>query len=140
MRHLVFDSYPVLAWLYEEPMAEFVDRLLRLVPAGHVTAGISMINLGEVYYSVGRRDGVLRAERVLTELSELGWALHPVSNEVVLAAARLKARFRISYADAFALACAQEQDAELVTGDPELLAADHGVPILWPGVGQTPEV
>ncbi|MEI6500249.1 MAG: type II toxin-antitoxin system VapC family toxin [Armatimonadota bacterium] len=140
MRRLVFDSYAVLAWLREEPAASFVDGLLRLVPTSEATAGICVINLGEVYYCMARCEGAARAEGVLTGLTEFSWAIHPVSNDAVLAAARLKARFRVSYADAFALACAQEQQAELVTGDPELLVADHGVPILWPGVGQTPEV
>jgi predicted nucleic acid-binding protein len=37
----------------------------------------------------------------------------------VLAAAHVKARYSVSYADAFAVATAQEYHATVVTGDPE---------------------
>lgn len=40
----------------------------------------------------------------------------------VQAAAKIKASYRLSYADAFAVAAALELDATLWTGDPELIA------------------
>ncbi len=43
----------------------------------------------------------------------------PVTRWTVLAAAHIKARYRISYADAFAVVAAQEHDGVLVTGDHE---------------------
>ncbi len=49
----------------------------------------------------------------------------------VLAAARLKARFPISYADAFAAATALRAGAQLVTGDDEFHARDDIVDIVW---------
>ena len=55
----------------------------------------------------------------------------PNTYEHVLAAARIKAGYPISYADAFAVASAQREKATLVTGDPELRAVEHLVPILW---------
>jgi len=140
MRTLIFDCHAVMAWLRREPQARFVADLLIAVRRGELAGGICLINLGEVYYTTARKHGGRAAEQVMTDLADLGWTTYPVDQELTLAAARLKARFRVSYADSFALACAQEQQAELVTGDPELLVADHGVPILWPGVGQTPEV
>jgi len=139
MRPIVFDSFALLAWLREEPGAQYVTTLLWAVHAGQFPGGISVVNLGEIYYNVVRREGAERAETVLTEMCDFGWDIHGVDQRAAIAAARLKARFRISYADAFALACAQEQGAALVTGDPEILAALHGVPILWPGVGDTPQ-
>lgn len=42
------------------------------------------------------------------------------NRNLILDAARWKARAPISYADAFAVATAIEQKAELVAGDPEL--------------------
>ena len=139
MRRLVFDSFAIMAWLYEEPGAGFVDTLLRDIHTGMAEGGMSIINVGEIYYRVARREGTLRAETTLLSLSEFNWTIYPASEAFVMAAARLKGRLPISYADAFALACAQERRAELVTRDPEILNTDHGVPILWPGVGQTPE-
>jgi predicted nucleic acid-binding protein len=139
MRPITFDSFAVLAWLREEPGAQYVTTLLWAVHAGDFRGGISVVNLGEVYYSVVRREGIGLAETVLSDLREFGWEIHDADETAAIAAARLKARFPISYADAFALACAQEQGAALVTGDPEILAAGHGIPILWPGVGDTPK-
>lgn len=40
----------------------------------------------------------------------------------VQAAAKIKASYRLSYADAFAVAATQGLDATLWTGDPELIA------------------
>lgn len=139
MRPIVFDGYALLAWLREEPGAQYVTTLLSAVQAGEFLGGISVVNLGEIYYSIVRRDGDELAATVLSDMREFGWVVHDVDEISALAAARLKALFPISYADAFALACAQEQGAALVTGDPEILAAAHGVPILWPGVGDTPK-
>jgi ribonuclease VapC len=42
-----------------------------------------------------------------------------VSRATVLAAAHIKARFPVSYADAFAVVTAQDHGDVVVTGDPE---------------------
>jgi len=49
----------------------------------------------------------------------------------VLAAAKMKAQFPISYADAFAISTALRAQAVVVTGDPEFHAVAHLVEILW---------
>jgi len=55
--------------------------------------------------------------------------------KLILDAARLKSRFPISYAYAFAVETARRERAALVTGDPELLALSKQEPIdfLWIG-------
>ena len=89
------------------------------------------INLGEVYYSLARSSSTESAEGFLKRLPTL--PIRPLSNtyEHVLAAARLKARLPISYADALAVATAQREQATLVTGDPDFQAVQHLVPIRW---------
>jgi predicted nucleic acid-binding protein len=47
----------------------------------------------------------------------------------VLDAGRIKSDYPLAFADAFAAATAQAHDAELWTGDPELLV--HGAPWRW---------
>ncbi|MBI2203843.1 MAG: PIN domain-containing protein [Candidatus Rokubacteria bacterium] len=55
-------------------------------------------------------------------------ALLPITRETVLAAAHVKARFALSYADAFAVVAARDHDATVLTGDPEFApVADAGV-------------
>ena len=93
--------------------------------------GICAVNVGEVYYIVARERNVQTAEDLRDYLLGLEWDVIPASNELVWAAARLKAQFPISYADAFALACAEEHDADLITDDPELREAPHGVTVRW---------
>ena len=51
--------------------------------------------------------------------------------ERVLSAARIKGKFPISYADAFAVALAQEMSATLITGDPEFKRVQSLVKIIW---------
>jgi ribonuclease VapC len=51
----------------------------------------------------------------------------------IIAAAKLKATRRISYADGFAAALAQRVGASLVTGDPELKAIADVVTVEWIG-------
>jgi ribonuclease VapC len=48
-----------------------------------------------------------------------------------LDAARLKARFPIAHADAFAAATAIRMNAVIVTGDPEFHRIEHLVTINW---------
>ena len=54
-----------------------------------------------------------------------------VTEDRVFAAAHIKANYSVSYADAFAIALAQELNAAIVTGDPEFQAVEKIVRILW---------
>ena len=49
----------------------------------------------------------------------------------VLAAAQIKTQYPISYADAFAVALAQELNATIVTGDPEFKQVESIVTLFW---------
>ena len=131
MNSVVFDAFAIVAWFKDEPGAEFVDAMLADVADGRIWGGICAVNLGEVYYIVAREHGAAKAGELLQNLLNYNWHVVPASNELVWAAARLKASFRISYADAFALACAHEHEADLVTDDPELREVDHGVTVRW---------
>ncbi|PYN80139.1 MAG: hypothetical protein DMD97_03960 [Candidatus Rokuibacteriota bacterium] len=53
--------------------------------------------------------------------------LVPVKEPLVLAAARIKARHPLSYADAFAVATARMERAPVVTGDPEICSLPSDV-------------
>lgn len=51
--------------------------------------------------------------------------------DLVLAAARIKARHPLSFADCFAVALAQREQAWVVTGDPEFKSVTQMVTIEW---------
>lgn len=120
-RRFVLDAWAVLAFLQgEEPAASRVRQLLESAQSGEADLFISVINLGEVAYCVGRVRGEKEAQATLDEIRLLALTVVPATDERVFAAAGLKMRYAISYADAFAAALARELDATLVSGDPEL--------------------
>ena len=125
------DSFAVLAYLEGEPGMPRVRKLLAEARRGTLSLYFSLINLGEVLYIVERERGLVATQRTLAALDQLPILLVPVTRAAVLAAARLKARYSISYADAFAAVAAQAQSAVLLTGDPEFK------PLVTDGIVQT---
>ncbi len=120
---LLLDSWAVLAYSKKESPADLrVLALLEQAGQGTVRLLMSVINLGEVYYRTGRARGERFAEHILAELRLLPIEILPVDETIVFAAARLKMKYSISYADAFAAAASQACKATLLTGDPELVA------------------
>jgi len=119
----LLDSWAVLAYLKQEsPADKRVINLLEGARKGTAKLFISIINLGEVYYIVGRIRGEDFAKQTLVDLRLLPLEILPVDETAVFAAARWKIRYPLSYADAFVAAAAEELQATLLTGDPELLA------------------
>jgi ribonuclease VapC len=110
-----------------------VRTLLAEATKGTRSVHLSLINLGEILYIVERERGLVAAQRTLATLDQLPIQVQSADRGIVLSAARLKARYPISYADAFAAVAAQSQQAVLLTGDPEFkpLAADGVVQIEW---------
>ena len=110
------DSWAVLAWLDgEEPAAGVVERTTK-----RERPAMSWMNLVEVHYRMIRDHGRQEADQVLAELRPL------VTEDLPgIAAMRsvsfLKADHPIALADCFAVALAAEEEAELLTGDPEII-------------------
>ncbi len=96
---------------------------------------MSIVNVGEVYYrSVKNRD-LKYAGKVLTLLHSAVTSIS-AGDDLVMHAARLKARYPISYADAFAAATAIAQNAPLISGDADfrlLEAKEKGFYLEWIG-------
>lgn len=132
----VLDSWAMIAWLQgEEPARGKVRDILDRASRGETAASMSLINVGEVFYLIAKRHGAASAERFLADLPMLPIRALLPDRRLILDAARLKSRFPISYADAFAVETARQQHAALVTGDPELFELSNREPIdlLWVG-------
>ena len=127
----LLDSYAILALLNDESGAEAVADLLRRAIERGQTLLVNEINVGEVYYIVAKNRSIDDAERVLRYLDTL--PLEIVSNEYehVLDAARVKASYPLSYADAFAVSTAVRLQATVVTGDAEFASVEQLVEIRW---------
>jgi len=124
----VLDSFAVLAYLEGEAGMSRVRSVLEGAEAKRHTVYLSLINLGEVLYITERERGLVAARRALGAVEQLPLEIVGVSRATVLAAAHIKARFPISYADAFAVVTARDRAALVVTGDREFRPlADAGV-------------
>lgn len=122
----VADSYAFLALLQGEKGAAEVEALLSRAESGEVTLHVSVINAAEVYYRFCKLDRSEAAERFWTDLHRQVFPVQVESatDRRVVEAARIKGRFPISFADAFAIALAIEKDAVVITGDPEFRAVE----------------
>ncbi|MBN2394517.1 MAG: PIN domain-containing protein [Anaerolineae bacterium] len=126
----VLDAWALLALLQgEEPAASRVKQLLRAAPEADVERFISIINLGEVVYRVGKVKGEAEAWKTLEQIRRLPLTVLPASEKAVFAAVKFKMLHAISYADAFAVAAAEDLAAILVTGDPELAPLKSNIQI-----------
>lgn len=122
MSGFVLDAWAVMAWLKDQkPASDRVRLLFDGAARGEHTLAMNIVNLGEVFYLSAKARGLPYAERVLQGLRPRVLAVS-APDELVMRAAGLKARYPISYADAFAAATAMLREERLVSGDPELRA------------------
>ena len=115
----VLDSFALLAYLEGEAGMARVRSVLDGAEAERHTVYISVINVGEVLYITERERGLREARQTLAAIDQLPLDIVEVSRPTVLVAAHIKARFAISYADAFAVVTAHGHEGVVMTGDPE---------------------
>ena len=131
MKNYLFDAFPLLCWLQEEPGYELVDELLDEAETGKSSISMHVINLGEVFYRLCRVSGMKRGEEILDKIRMLPIQILSISDQEVMEAAKIKAKYPISYADAFAVAKAWQSGFTVVTGDPEYKKVSKIIEILW---------
>jgi uncharacterized protein len=130
---LVLDSWAILAFYRGEPSAPDVRKILADGHAGRLRLWMTVINLGEIWYSQARHATAQKANQALAELEQLNITWVDADKALTLEAADFKSRFRMSYADAFAVALTKRlgSEAELVTGDLEFKAVESEIKIRW---------
>ena len=128
---IVLDSWAMMAYLNSEPAAQAVRQALRRAEKKELLVLFSLINFGECMYVIEREDGIEEAQRSANIIDQLALEVVPADRRLVLEAAHLKARYPISYADAFAVALAKRHGARLMTGDPEFQAVEREIAIHW---------
>lgn len=119
MAHFVLDSYAMLAYFRKEEGGEKVEQLLNEAASGKHTLYMSCINAGEVYYMAYRKDGVDKAELVWKALQQFPVHIVEADMSFTYKAAVIKAKHKLSYADAFAAALTITKKSTLITGDKE---------------------
>lgn len=130
-KNYVFDSFALIAYFLGETPGRKVREILKKLKKSGQKALLSEINLGELYYVLFRKKDQATAEEVIAGIEQLPIKLIPVTRDLILKAAGIKATKPVSFADAFVIALAQKEKATIVTHDPEFMAIKDEVAILW---------
>ncbi len=120
----VLDTWAVIAYLEDEPSAEQVEELIATAHEEQIPIYMSVVNVGEVWYTLAREVSEEEANAGVKMLSDLRIQFENVDWELTQEAARFKSQNKMSYADAFAAALAKVKKADLVTGDNEFKPLD----------------
>jgi predicted nucleic acid-binding protein len=134
MATMVLDAHALMVLFNDEPGAGEVERILLKAESGSPKLLMSVVNWGEIYYSILRGASQEMAETKAHEIAGMQIELVPVDADdlgLVRQAAAFKATRKMSYADCFAAALAKIKNAELVTGDREFKQLARDVKIHW---------
>jgi ribonuclease VapC len=127
----VLDSFALLAYLQDELVASRIELLLENAEKEKCRLFLSIINFGELLYITERRGGVVKAQDALALIRQLPIEIVPADEPTVFAAAHIKANHAISYADSFVVATAIQENAIILTGDPEFQSVEALVKVEW---------
>jgi predicted nucleic acid-binding protein len=121
--------------LQDEPSAApQVQKLIEQGEREECELFASIINIGEVYYSLVKEIGEERAMEFRNMIFKMPVKIVSATDDEVWQAVNFKKAFPISYADGFAASAALTQKAAIVTGDGEFLTIGQSGPrVLWLG-------
>jgi ribonuclease VapC len=119
MANFVLDSYAMLAFFRNEEGAAKVAQLLHDAANDKHELYMPCVNAGEVFYITYRKENPSKADIAWKALQLFPIHIVEADMDLTFAAAKLKARFSVSYADAFAAALTISKKAILITGDRE---------------------
>jgi uncharacterized protein len=131
-RKRLLDSYALLAYLNKEDGFEKVRDVLASAQNSSLPVLMNELNAGEAYYILYRKRGHEQAEYFLdTVLAGLPISLISNDFNAVISASKIKAQHSLSFADCFAVVTAQQENAVILTGDPEFKNVEKLVKIDW---------
>ncbi|MCP4699437.1 MAG: type II toxin-antitoxin system VapC family toxin [Gammaproteobacteria bacterium] len=111
----VLDACALIAYLRGEPGGDTLRDWLRETERRFF---MHAVNLGEVYYDTLRTCGKQKAVVLFADIAELPIEIIWTLDQALLeAAGRYKTAYRMSYADSFVLALAEQQAAAVISTD-----------------------
>ncbi|MBI4472567.1 MAG: type II toxin-antitoxin system VapC family toxin [Acidobacteria bacterium] len=131
MKSSVLDSYAIIAYLLKEPGFEKVVALLERAAVEDAKVLICAPNWAEIRYILARRLGEEEWESLGTKLLALPIEIVDANRSLAEKAGKFKATKKMSLADCFAAALAQDRKSAVYTGDPEFREVDSEVEIAW---------
>ena len=129
MTRFVLDASAIITFLGNQPGAAEVEAFLDEAAKGRAELLLSVINWGEIYYSVWQRNGQAAAAQVLAEIAKMSIEIVPVDMAITQQAAEFKARDKLPYADAFVASLAILRDASVITTDAHFRRVSHLVSV-----------
>jgi ribonuclease VapC len=127
----VVDSWAVIAYLEDEPSAERINEIFGDAHESGTPLLMTVINAGEVWYTVAREASTEAADQSFKDIADLGIRVVEADWNLTLQAARFKSKGQIAYADCFAAALAKRVGCPLITGDPEFKSLERDIFITW---------
>jgi predicted nucleic acid-binding protein len=116
MKVHVLDANALYRFLTGGPGADVVSRLFQEGRDAEQALRMSVVNWGEVYYTIARAQGFSETHKIMDRVKMLPLTILDADESVTTKAARLKAGHGLPYADCFAAATAGPGDV-IVTSD-----------------------
>ena len=135
MKRYVLDACALIALLQDEQGAKKVSDTLNIAYKGEAEIIMHKANLLEVYYDAYRCRGEEQADLMVTEVKKRPVHINSeITDEIFTEAGRLKATYKISFADSFALAQAKVSGGTLLTSDHhefDKIEGKEGIDFFW---------
>ncbi len=131
MRTCVLDANAMVSYLEARPGGSRVRQLMNEAARHERLLLMSVVNWGEVFYAIWQRQGEAAARPVMESANRFPIQIVSADVNNAIAAAELKARHKLPYADCYAAALAMARKATLVTADPHFRKLGQRLPILW---------
>lgn len=129
MKVHVLDANALYRFLTGGSGANIVNRLFKDARDAKQPLRMSVVNWGEVYYTIAKAEGFAETARIMDQVKLLPLVVLEADETVTAQAARFKAGHGLPYADCFAAATTAKNDI-LVTSDAKDFKKVPGLQIL----------
>jgi predicted nucleic acid-binding protein len=127
----VLDTWAVIAYLEDEPSAQQIVDLIATAHEEAIPVYMTVVNVGEVWYTIAREVSEADANGSIKELRDLRIQFIDADWDLTQEAAGFKSQNKMSYADCYAAALAKSYKADLITGDKEFKLLEDQIKIQW---------
>jgi predicted nucleic acid-binding protein len=130
VKRIVLDASALMTLFDERPGIEKVEGWLELADAKEIKLSMSVVNWGEVYYSIWHEYGRSSADEVAQQMTRLPIEIVDANLEITKLAASIKEENRLPYADCFAAALSMLRNASLATADADFDKVSNRIVLL----------
>jgi predicted nucleic acid-binding protein len=126
----ILDAYALIAFFEDEP-GVILFTVLQEAETGRLKLAMSVVSLGEVWYSVARAVSPKQADALIEEIQGMSIEIVDADWKLTYQAAMYKSKGSLSYADCYTAALGKLREAEIVTGDPEFQKLKGEITTTW---------